>query len=160
MLYFIFRMKSDKVIYYHQGDTKIFCKMNYPNGIILIDSLLFISSVYKKRIEVYHLEGKKTYQIQLDAAPDNLEIDEQKHLWTACHLKFSKFIKHLQDSTVKSPFKIYQIQNPYSQDYQLKEVVINEQANFSAASVAAPLKKWLLVGCVFDGKILVGKRKD
>jgi len=156
--HFIFRWNTDKVYFYDNNKTTLFCKMNYPNGIIQIDENLLISSIYKRRIEVYDLKGKRIHSIRLDSSPDNLEIDEQNHLWTATHLNFRKFIKHLKDSTKVSPFKIYKIENPLSQAYQILSIKVEENG-FSAASVAAPFRETVLVGCVFDGKILVGKKK-
>ncbi len=154
---FFLRLKTDKVILYENGKTRIFCKMNYPNGIVQIDNQIFISSIYKRRIEVYNLEGKRIHTIKLEGAPDNLELDEENNLWTAAHIKFSKFIKHFKDSTVYSPSKLYKITSPSSKP-QIFEIPILEQS-FSAASVAAPFQDTILIGCVFDSKILVGKLK-
>ncbi len=156
---FLFRLKSDKVIFYENGKSRIFCKMNYPNGIIKIDSLILISSIYKRRIDVFNLEGKKQHHIKLDSAPDNLEIDENQNLWTATHLHFGKFIQHFKDSTFQSPSKIFKIENPTSKNYKIINIPL-EYSKISAASVAAPLKNQVLIGCVFDGKILVGKLKE
>ncbi len=156
---FLFRLKSDKVIFYENGKSQILCKMNYPNGVIKIDNRILISAIYKRRIEVFNIEGKKQYHIKLDSAPDNLEIDENQNLWTATHLHFGKFIKHLKDSTIQSPSKIYKIENPASKNYVITNIPL-EYSKISAASVAAPLKNQVLIGCVFDGKILVGRLKE
>lgn len=150
----IFRFRTDKVIHYQRGEVSTFCKMAYPNGIIQIKDKIFISSIWKRRIEVYDLKGKYLQGIKLDAAPDNIEKDEQENLWTAAHPNFRKFLKHYKSSKYPSPTTIYKIEHPTEQPVPMI-FWKDDGKNYSAGSVAAPYQKMLVLGTVFDPNILL-----
>lgn len=150
----LFRFRTDKVIHYRQGESSTFCKMAYPNGITQIQDKIFISSIWKRSVEVYDLKCKYLQSIKLEAAPDNLEKDAGDNLWTSAHPSFRKFLKHYKTSQYPSPTVIYKIEQPT--EHPVPTVFWKDDGNnFSAGSVAAPHPKMLVLGTVFDPKILL-----
>ncbi|MCP9767725.1 hypothetical protein EGI22_07355 [Lacihabitans sp. LS3-19] len=159
------RIPSGNVVFYDGEKTKIVSqKLTYPNGIALSKEgkKIYVASTLDKTIEVFEPQAQSHYLKSVESfstkySPDNIEINRNGDLIVGCHPKLFAFMSHRKSDKNLSPSAVIEIdhENLKSQ----KTLYLNLGENISGSSVAAPYylqnqKQNLLVGCVFDGKIL------
>jgi len=154
-----------KISYINYYDGKI-CKkvaenIAYANGINITQDKkkVLVASLVGRKIMVYDRNEKdgnlkEADEIFLGTGGDNIEIDPKGNLWIACHPKLLSFVAHSKDSTKKSPSQVLKIKYRGTQDYEIKEVYLNDGTPLSGSSVATVYKDKLLIGSVFEGRIL------
>jgi len=99
-------------------------------------------------------ELKLLDKLNLQSGLDNIHVDDEDNLWIASHPKMLKFIGHAKDSTNKSPSQVFKLTPSTNTNYLVEEVYLNEGEQLSGSSVAVQYKNELLVGVVFDHKVL------
>ncbi|MBW1813499.1 MAG: hypothetical protein JRJ39_07440 [Deltaproteobacteria bacterium] len=85
---------------------------------------------------------------------DNIEIDSSGGLWIGAHPRLLDFVAHAKDPSRLSPSQILYLSPKPSGGFTIKEVYLNKGDELSAASVAAVRGRRMLIGSVFDPKIL------
>jgi len=100
--------------------------------------------------------GKLTPRDKIDLATgvDNIELDSEGGLWIGAHPKLLTYVQHARDPSKLSPSQILHLNPTTAGGYDIKEVYLNNGEEISAASVAAVYKNRMLIGAVFDPKLL------
>lgn len=158
------RLNSGYVVYFDgEKSQSVSEKMQYANGInVSLDGKeLYVAASSGKEIYVYDRNGKTggltlTQTIALDTGPDNIEIDTAGNLWVGCHPQLLKFVAHASNPLSIAPSEVIKID---AQDHHVSTILINDGRALSASSVAAVYGPILLVGPVFQDKILIAKAK-
>jgi arylesterase/paraoxonase len=93
--------------------------------------------------------------ISLDSCPDNIEVDESGTLWVAAHPKVFDLLAHGADVTKRAPSQVVHIE-PSARS--VKEVLLDDGTLLSGASTASVAGDHMVVGAIFDARILVCER--
>lgn len=153
------RIPVGNVVHFDNGkSTVVLGKISYPNGVIVKDNEVYVSStlgnyigIYKPVSTSFHLE--EVQKIKVPHSPDNLMLSGER-IYTAGHPKLLAFMKHANSAQSKSPSSVYYIENGIP-----KEIFLNDGTLISGSSTALPLpdssgKDVVYVGSVFESKIL------
>ncbi|EAY29711.1 serum paraoxonase/arylesterase 2 [Microscilla marina] len=137
----------------------------YANGINISSNkkMIFVASPTNGEVIVYTRQPDHTLElvetIKVHTGVDNIELDEKGHLWLGCHPKLFAFVAHQKDSQKKSPSQVIEIIYQQEGIYEVKEVYLNNGNSLSGSSAAVAYKDHLLIGGVFDKKVLWCKMK-
>ncbi|GAB2630962.1 arylesterase [Emticicia sediminis] len=133
----------------------------YANGInVSLDGKkLFIAATSGRKIRVFDRDlvtGKLTEsdEITINGA-DNIELDEYGNLWVGCHPKLLSYLAHSKDHTKPSPSEIIKITYQSKEFYTLESIYLNDGTPVSGSSVGAVFGDKLLIGTVFENKVLL-----
>lgn len=92
--------------------------------------------------------------VPLDAAPDNLNVDDQGVVWLAAHPKLFAFLAHVKDPAVRAPTQVLRYD---PRDGKLARPYESKGSPLSAGSVAAHWRDEILIGGLFDHQVLICK---
>lgn len=152
------QLKGGFVVYFDgQKASAVSDKMQYANGINADSKRVFVAASSAKEIYVFDRNvsnGVLTlkHTIELGTGPDNIELDAEGNLWIGCHPQLLKFISHADHPEKLSPSQVVKIN---AQDFGWKEIYLNDGRPLSASSVVAIYKNKMLIGPVFQDKVLV-----
>ena len=132
----------------------------YANGInVSLDGKkLFAAATSGQKIRVFDRDVSTGILTESDEiaikGADNIELDEVGNLWVGCHPKLLAFLAHSKDHTKLSPSEIIKIDYKSKGNYSLKSIYLNDGKPVSASSVGAVFGDKLLIGTVFENKVL------
>jgi arylesterase / paraoxonase len=157
------RLPWSYLLYYNGAQfTKAYEGLTYGNGVNVSNdgSKLYVTHTTGRELLTFSRnkqtgELKLLDKLNLESGLDNIHVDDEDNLWIASHPKMLKFIGHAKDSINKSPSQVFKL-TPATNgtDYTVEEVYLNEGEQLSGSSVAVQYKNELLVGVVFDHKVL------
>jgi arylesterase/paraoxonase len=157
------RLPWSYLLYYNGAQfTKAYKGLTYGNGVNVSNdgSKLYVTHTTGRELLTFSRnkqtgELKLLDKLNLESGLDNIHVDDEGNLWIASHPKMLKFIGHAKDSINKSPSQVFKL-TPATNgtDYTVEEVYLNEGEQLSGSSVAVQYKNELLVGVVFDHKVL------
>jgi len=155
------RMPYSYVLYYDGAEfSKAHQGMVYANGVQFSNdgSKLYASHttghevfVLDRNIKTGMLIVKET--IKINSGLDNIDVDENDHIWVTGHPKVFDFLAHFTNSSYLSASEIYEI-TLVGKEYKVSKVYENDGSQISAASVVVAKNDTLFVGCVFDDNIV------
>jgi len=135
--------------------------IGYPNGIAVSPDgrNLFVAGTTQRALNVFDRDlesGGLTLKerICLDTGPDNIEIDAQGTLWIGAHPQLLKFVAHAKDPGKLSPSQVLKVVLNADGQARIDEVYLNGGDQLSGSSVGAVYQDRLLIGSVFEKKIL------
>lgn len=88
---------------------------------------------------------------------DNLSIGPDGAIWAAAHPKLLDFTAHAEDQTERSPSQVIRFEFD-GERFSSEEVYLNDGDPMSGSSIAATNGEVVVVGAVFESKLLVWKR--
>ena len=142
--------------------TKVYEGLTYGNGVNVSNdgSKLYLTHTTGRELltfsrDVQTGELKLLDKLNLKSGLDNISVDEADNLWIASHPKMLKFVGHAKDSSKESPSQVFRLTPKSNNSYQVDEVFLDEGALISASSVAVHYKSQLLIGGVFESKVVV-----
>ncbi|MFN7258474.1 MAG: SMP-30/gluconolactonase/LRE family protein [Cyclobacteriaceae bacterium] len=157
------RIPWSYLLYYDGAQfKKAYEGLTYGNGVNVSNdgSKLYVTHTTGRELLTFSRnketgELKLLNKLNLQSGLDNIHVDDEDNLWIACHPKMLKFIGHSKDSTNKSPSQVFKLTPATGgTNYIVEEVYLNEGEQLSGSSVAVQYKNELLVGVVFDHKVL------
>ncbi len=141
--------------------TRVLSGLAYPNGVqVSRDGLtLWLTETTGRRLRVMHRDpatGALTDgpRVQLNTAPDNIEVGPEGDLWIAAHPKMLAFLGHADDPGALSPSEVLRVRLDGERPVA-ESVAMDDGSGLSAASVAAVSRHELLLGAVFEERFLV-----
>ena len=154
-------------IMYYDGNNYIEVAngIAYANGINYDAkrNLLFVASPRNFLIKVYERNDDGSLRFIEDIAcgtgVDNIEFDADGNLWVGAHPNLLRFAAYAKGKKEISPSEIIKINYKGKHDYMIEKVYINEGAEMSASTVAAPYKNLILTGNVMDTHFLILKQR-
>jgi arylesterase/paraoxonase len=90
----------------------------------------------------------------VDSGADNLEWDQQGNLWIGAHPRMFDFLAHAADEHENSPSQALKISLDTDSPV-ITEVYLDDGSAISGSSVAAVYEDTLLIGSVFEPRLLV-----
>jgi arylesterase/paraoxonase len=157
------RLKLSNVVYFNgQNFSQAASDIGYANGInISADKkFIFVSCVTEQSLKIYYHDpsapGKLKFKqkIKLNTGVDNIERDAHGNLWIGAHPQLLKFVAHAKDQEKKSPSQILRVSLGKMDAYQVDEIYLDDGDDISGSSVAAVYGNRMLIGSVFEPKIL------
>lgn len=132
----------------------------YANGINVSPNgqYLYVAETTGMDVSVYEIEKPdhlhQVTTIDVDTGVDNIDVDEQGHLWIGSHPKLLTFLKHVKDSTVHSPTQVIELVPQKDNHFAVNQIYMNDGSEISAGSVAIPYGNELFIGAVLDRNLL------
>ena len=152
------------VMYFDGENYKEVAKgIGYANGINydIKRKLLFVASPRNFEVKVYAAndDGSLNFieDIDCDTGVDNIEFDSEGNLWIGAHPSLLAFSSYAGGTKEISPSEIIKIEYRGKNDYTIEKVYVNDGAEMSAATVAAPYQDVIIAGNVMDSHFLVLK---
>ena len=155
------------VIYYDgKNYSEVASGISYANGINFDRkrNLLFVASPRKFLVKVYKKNPDGTLEfienIDCGTGVDNIEFDNEGHLWIGAHPNLLKFAAYGKGKKEYAPSEIIKIDYRNTNDYSVETIFLDDGVNMSASTVAAPFGDLLLTGNVKDDGFLILKYQD
>ncbi len=136
----------------------------YANGINadLKRNLLFVASPRKFLVKVYAIkkDGVLSFveNIPCGTGVDNIEMDQQGHLWIGAHPNLLQFGEYAKGKKKTAPSEIIEIIYKEKGDYSMEQIYLDDGKDMSGASVAVPFGDLIFAGNVKDDHFLILKR--
>ena len=151
------------VLYYDGHDFRIVAEgLAYSNGINLSPDgrTVYVAATVGQEVCVYDRDKgtgdlKLRHTIDLGTGPDNIEVDESGNLWIGCHPKLLTFVKYSKDPQELSPSQVLNVTVQKPGLYTVDEIYLNKGEPLSGSSAAAVFGNTMLIGSVFDTRLLL-----
>ena len=155
------RWRVANVVFYNGESFKeVIADVGYANGINVSKDgeLLYLNSITALNTQIFKRnkqDNELTLQetIHIGSGVDNIEIDDNGDLWMGAHPQLLKFVKHAEDEKALSPSQVIKLSKGEN-GYEMEEVYLDSGVQMSGSSVAAVKHDRMLMGAVFDAKIL------
>lgn len=155
------RIPYSTLIYFDGNDyTEVAGPFLYANGVNMSNdgSYIYVTTTTGGSLLVFKRGDDGALEeheiTDLITGGDNIDVDEDGNLWIATHPKLLSFVKHAKDSANKSPSQVLKLIPNANYTFEVEEYYMNDGAEMSGSSVAVYYKNQILVGDVFDNKIL------
>ena len=133
-------------------------RLSFANGIQFAPQTeqIFMTETRANTLRIYRRsrdDGALTFinGIQVGRGPDNIDIDKNGTIWIATHPKAFNLIAHADRPESLSPSRVVRLR---ADGTGLQEIYVGTGEEFSAASVAAVYNGEMLLGTIFDAKLL------
>jgi len=135
----------------------------YANGINMSadGGMVYVAEILGRGVRIYDRDVqsgglRRTRDVSVPTAPDNIEIGEDGALWIGGHPRVFDFVTHSKDENHSAPSHVIRV-DPNTGD--VTTVLMSLDGELNASSVAAVTENMLLVGAVFDDRILICPRE-
>lgn len=140
------------------GMRKVMGGLTYPNGIQVVGDLVWVAESTGRHLIAFERKNSagaitEIERHDLASSLDNIELAADGTLWIGAHPQALKFPGHAADAAVRSPSQVLKVA-PGGDGANVLEIYLNDGDPLSGSSVAAPYKRRLLVGSVFEPFIL------
>ncbi len=121
---------------------------------------VYIAECLRRSVGIYNRDpgsGALVHRgtIDLGSCPDNIEVDESGNLWIAAHPRLFDLVAHRGDASKRAPSQILRADPATG---AVTEILLDAGDLISAASTAAVAGNRMVVGTIFDDKVLVCER--
>lgn len=156
------RLKETKVYFFDgQRFAQAVDRIGGANGInVSADGkALYLSAASEGKVYVFDRDPATNALVQRDAVvvpgfADNIEVLANGDLLLGVHSKIFDLLAHFGDASKPSPSHIMQLKANGRGGFMAETIYYDSGAEISGASVGASVDKRLLIGAIFDPKIL------
>jgi len=163
---------SDVVYFDGQKSREVARHLRYANGIAASPdgAEVYVAATVGRSIVRYRRDaasGSLTMQerIPVGTGVDNITVDRDGNLWAGAHPQLLRFVAYADDPRELSPSQVLWLEpHPPRRGLterageRFREVLLDDGSRLSGSSVAVARGDLLLVGSVFDEKLLVCRR--
>ena len=150
------------IVYYDgRGFTEAAAGIGYPNGINVSPDgrTLYVAGTTQMALKVFDRDlqsGGLTLKetLAFDTGLDNIEVGPDGALWIGAHPQLLKFVAHSKDAARRSPSQVLRVRLNDDGQHQSDEIYLDRGEALSGSSVGAVYQSRLLIGSVFEEKIL------
>jgi len=156
------KLPLSNIVYYDGNEMKKVAEnMVYANGLaISIDGKkIYASATTGRLIRIYNrdtITGALSVMkdIGLDTCPDNINRDTQGNLWVACLPKVLSSNSYVSDASKVAPSQVIVIKLLDNDEFEIREVYLDDGNGISFCSSACPFQDRLLIGSPYDDHFL------
>jgi len=157
-----FKLPLANIVYYDGRDFReAAAGIGYPNGINVSRDgrQLYVAGTTQMTLKVFARDPRSggltpTESIGFDTGLDNIEIGPEGALWIAAHPQLLKFVAHSKDAGKLSPSQVLRVALKADGQHRIDEVFLDRGEALSGSSVGAVHGDRLLIGSVFEEKML------
>ncbi len=155
------RLARSRVVFWNSVEAKVVIEdLIYANSVAVAPDMarLYVTETTGRRFSTYDIRESASAPVlsgavDLPSALDNIDIGEDGRVWIAAHPKMFDFLAHVGDPAALSPSQIM-VLNVKASGGEATQVYLNMGEELSGSSVAAVHRRQMLVGSVFEEKIL------
>jgi arylesterase/paraoxonase len=136
--------------------------LTYANGVNVSPdgSEVYVAETLDRALRVYHREIESgvlelTDIVKVGTGVDNIDVLENGDLLVGAHPKVLEFASHAGDSDVLSPSQVIRVSRNGAGDWRAKTLYLNKGDDISAVAVAAGYRDMMLLGPVFQSRIML-----
>ncbi|HUJ03897.1 MAG TPA: SMP-30/gluconolactonase/LRE family protein [Rhizomicrobium sp.] len=149
-------------VYYDGAHFSVAAKgLRYANGINVSPDLshVYIAETIGREVKTYLRDPitgalKKVDSFDIPAGLDNIDVDDAGNLWVAGHPKLFSFLAYARDPSKPSPSEIFRVAVFDGVPHSSVAIFTSTGKEIGASSVGAVMGDQMLIGSVFDPKIL------
>jgi arylesterase/paraoxonase len=151
------------LVYFDGSRARIAAEgLTYANGVnvspdgrevYVAETLDRVVRVYSREIESGVLE--LTDVVKLDTSPDNIDVLENGDLLVGAHPKILDFADHAKNPELLSPSQVVRVSRNESGDWSVRTLYLNSGDDISGVAVAAGYRDLMLLGPVFQPRVMV-----
>ena len=149
-------------VYYDGANFSVAAtSLRYANGINVSPDLshLYIAETIGRDVKTYLRDPitgalNKVDSFDIPAGLDNIDVDDAGNLWIAAHPKLFAFLNYMKDPTKPSPSEVFRVAVFDGIPHSSVPIFTSTGKEIGASSVGAVMGDQLLIGSVFDPKIL------
>jgi len=151
------------LVYFDGEKASVAAKgLSFVNGTALSNNgrKFYATEMAGKKLRIYDRNSMTNAltpagTIAIDSFIDNVTVDADDHLWIGAHPRLTDFLRHGTDQAVMAPAQIFRVTPIRNAKSRVEEVYLNAGEQISAASVALKHNRRLVLGPVFDSRLLV-----
>lgn len=135
--------------------------LTYANSVAVTPdfSRLYVTETTGRRFSAWDISADPAApilvsDISIPSALDNIDIAADGRVWIASHPKMFDFLAHAGDARAMSPSQVLALNVKPGGGGEVNQIYLNPGEELSGSSVAVVHRKQMLVGSVFEEKIL------
>lgn len=156
------RLPRAGVVFWDTREARIVIPdLTYANSVAVTPDLsrLYVTETTGRRFSSWDISAdpaapRMVSEIAIPSALDNIDIAADGRVWVAAHPKMFDFLAHAGDASAHSPSQILALNVNAAGGGDVTQIYLNPGEELSGSSVAAVHRKQMLVGSVFEEKIL------
>lgn len=136
--------------------------LTYANGVNVSPdgSEVYVAETLDRAVRVYSREIESgvlelTDVVKLDTSPDNIDVLENGDLLVGAHPKILDFADHAENPEALSPSQVVRVSRNESGDWSVRTLYLNKGDDISGVAVAAGYRDLMLLGPVFQSRVMV-----
>jgi arylesterase/paraoxonase len=155
------RLSSGRILFYNGATLEVkMTRLRFANGMQLTQNgeHLFVASMTTKNLLKFKRDKHTNNldleeKIELTSAPDNLTLtNSDQTIWVSAHPKLLTLARQAHDRTVSAPAQIFRIN--LKGERQIEEIFLDDGTKISSTSIAVPVGNKLILGSIYDHRIL------
>ena len=143
------------------------CIRDSPNGIAMsadrrhvyvAETTDGILNLYERDAETGELsqKGLRRGRFHAGAGLDNITVDEAGGLWIVAHPRLFDYVKHSKDNALDSATRTLRIElDAEAGKAEIEDVYVGDGEQLSGGTIAVPVGDAVVMGSVFEKKILI-----
>ena len=159
-------LRNGNVVYYDGSEMRVAADtLGYPNGINVSPdgSRIYVATTMEAALHVYKREPQSGALEAFDFArlgtgTDNIDVLPDGTLLIGSHPDLVMFMEHAGDPKALSPGQVVRVEPAREGGGKAGTIYLNKGEQISGLSVAAGYKDQMLIGAVFEPKILACKQ--
>lgn len=156
------RLPQASLLYFDsKGFTTAYGGLRYANGVNINSdgSRVYVATTTGRNLLTFERDAstgtlRHLSTLGLKTGVDNIDVDADGNLWIAAHPKLLAFVGHAKDSLKKSPSQVLRLTPREGDVFQVDEIFMDDGTQLSGSSIAVRYKDQLLLGGVFQPRIL------
>ena len=159
-------IRNGNVVYYDGKEMRVATDLlGYPNGINVSPdgSRIYVATTLEAALHVYARDPqsgalKAVDFARLGTGTDNIDVLPDGTLLIGAHPDLVQFMEHAEDPKALSPGQVVRVEPDPKGGGKAATIYLNKGEQISGLSVAAGYKDQMLIGAVFQPKILACKQ--
>ncbi len=159
-------LNQANLVYYDGDRARVAASgLTYANGVNVSPDgrEVYVAETIDRSLRIYRRDPA-TGDLQLErilpveTGVDNIDVEANGDLLVGAHPRLLEFAKHAEDPDMPSPTQVILVKKEPSGGYSVRTLYLERGEALSGGAVAAGYREWMLLGPVFESKILVCRR--
>ena len=159
-------LRNGNIAYYDGSEMRVVADtLGFPNGInVSPDGMrIYVATTMEAALHVYSRNPesgalKAVDFARLGTGTDNIDVQPDGTLLIGAHPDLVQYMEHVEDPKVLSPGQVVRVEPDPKGGGKAATIYLNKGEQISGLSVAAGYKDQMLIGAVFQPKILACKQ--
>ena len=159
-------LNQANLVYYDGSAARVAATgLSYANGVNISPDgrEVYVAETIDRALRIYRRDpasGDLTLLeiLPVDTGVDNIDVEENGDLLIGAHPRLLDFSKHAVDPEARSPSQVLLVKKRADGGHSVRTLYLDRGESLSGGAVAAGYREWMLLGPVFESKILVCRR--